>query len=225
MHAFCKNALTLPYKIIRQIHKITLLMFLAGGAMAEEFVILAFGDSLTAGYGLPQADGFVPQLQGWLIGQGADVRVINAGVSGDTTAGGLARIGWVLDAEIDAVILELGPNDFLRGLSPAVARENLDGIMQVITGKDVPVLIAGMPAPGNFGAEYKDEFDAIYPWLAQKYDMPLYPFFMQGIAEMRGQRDVMEFFQPDGLHPTAEGVALIVGDIGPFVLELIMGGE
>ncbi len=221
MNTFLENALTMPYKIARQIHKIIVLMFLAGGAMAEETVILAFGDSLTAGYGLPVVDGFVPQLQNWLDGQGAEVRVINAGVSGDTTAGGLARINWVLNDEIDAVILELGPNDFLRGLNPAVARENLDGIMQVITEKGLPVLIAGMPAPTNFGAEYKAEFDAIYPWLAQKYDMPLYPFFMNGIAEMRGQRDVMDFFQPDGLHPNAEGVALIVEDIGPFVLELI----
>ncbi len=225
MKTFFGNALTMPYKIIRQIHKIALLMFLAGGALAEEIVILAFGDSLTAGYGLAETDGFVPQLENWLNEQGSDVRVVNAGISGDTTAGGLARIDWVLDAEIDAVILELGPNDFLRGLNPSVARENLDGIMQVITGKGVPVLIAGMPAVTNYGAEYKAEFDAIYPWLAQKYNAPLYPFFMNGIAEMRGQRDVMDFFQPDRLHPNAEGVVLIVEDIGPHVLALIEAVE
>lgn len=194
-------------------------MFLASGAIAEETVILAFGDSLTAGFGLPAKDGFAPQLERWLVDAGADVRVINAGVSGDTTAGGLARVDWVLGPDVDMVILELGANDFLRGLPPAGARGNLDAIMTIFTGKGLPVLIAGMPAPSNYGAAYKAEFDAIYPWLAAKYDAPLYPFFMNGIAKVEG--DAMGFIQADGLHPTAEGVALMAADIGPWVLEMI----
>ncbi len=198
-------------------------MFLAGGALADEIVIVAFGDSLTAGYGLPADQGFVPQLQNWLRAKGADVRVVNAGVSGDTTAGGLARIGWVLGGEVDAVILELGANDFLRGLSPAIAAQNLEAIMEIITARNLPVLIAGMPAPLNYGAEYKAEFDLIYPSLALQFDSPLYPHFLIGIAQM--QAEAMSFIQSDGLHPNAAGVALVVEDIGPHVLALISNLE
>ncbi len=225
MNAFSRNALTMAYKLVQSFHKIVLVMFLSGGVARAEIVIVAFGDSLTAGYGLAQKDGFVPQLQDWLRGAGADVRVVNAGVSGDTTAGGLARIDWVLGGEVDAVILELGANDFLRGLDPAAARENLDAILAIITAKGLPVLIAGMPAPLNFGAEYKAEFDMIYPDMALKYDAVLYPFFLGGIAKMQGQAEVMTFIQADGLHPNAEGVLLMVADIGPFVLALIEGLE
>ncbi|MBL4807188.1 MAG: arylesterase [Rhodobacteraceae bacterium] len=224
MNAFFDATVALAYKITRGVHKLVLTMFFSGVAIcasANEIVIVAFGDSLTYGYGLPTEDGFVPQLEIWLRDRGADVRIINAGVSGDTTGGGLARVDWVLGDDVDAVILELGANDFLRGIPPAVARENLDAIMAIIIAKDLPVLIAGMPAPTNYGAAYKTEFDAIYPMLAEKYRAPLYPYFMNGIVEGHGAADPMDFIQADGLHPNAAGAQLIVQDIGPAVLALI----
>jgi acyl-CoA thioesterase I len=192
-------------------------------AAAEEVTIAALGDSLTQGYGLPVDDGFVPQLQRWLDGQGAHVRMINAGVSGDTTAGGLARIGWTLTAEVDAVIVALGGNDLLRGIDPATARANLSGILDAAQTQGVDVLLVGMPAPGNYGTEYKSAFDAIYPELAEEFGAALLSDFFAGLTETEGTADpaaLRPYFQADGIHPNAEGVARIVARIGPEVIEL-----
>jgi len=186
-----------------------------GNAMAAPVRILAFGDSLTAGYGLPEGDGFVPQLQMALQKMGREVSVINGGVSGDTTAGGLSRLDWMLTDKPDVVILELGANDMLRGLPPAEARANLDAIIQRIRQSGAKLLLVGMVAARNMGEEYRQQFDAIYPELAKQHDVPLYPFFLDGVAARP------ELNQSDGLHPTKEGVSVIVTNILPSVTGLL----
>jgi acyl-CoA thioesterase-1 len=192
------------------------------GAAAAEVRILAFGDSLTAGYGLPEGQGFVPQLEAWLHGHGAaDVRVVNGGVSGDTTAGGLARIVWALDGKVDAVIVELGANDMLRGLDVSEMRQNLDGILTEIDRHDLPALLAGLPAPPNYGEDYRRAFKAAFRDLAREHDAIYVSSFLGGMGEGRSMRQVMRLFQPDGLHPNAEGVAAIVEGMGPPVLQLV----
>ena len=190
-------------------------------AMAEPVTIAALGDSLTQGYGLAQADGFVPQLQAWLDDQGADVRLINAGVSGDTTAGGAARVAWTLTPDVDAMIVALGGNDMLRGIDPAEARSNLDTILRTAQQAGVDVLLVGMRAPGNFGADYQAEFDAIYPALARDYGTVFAQDFLAAItADGRDPSVVRTRMQADGIHPNATGVALIVRALGPAVLDL-----
>lgn len=195
---------------------------LALPAAAEMPEVLAFGDSLTQGYGLMPGEGLVPQLQGWLATQGTEVQVVNAGVSGDTTAGGRARIDWSLTPGIDAVIVELGGNDLLRGLPPAAARANLDAILAAVKARGLPVLLVGLPAPGNYGPAYKAEFDAIWPALAAKYHALLLPDLLAPIAalppEERAARGLM---QGDNIHPSAAGVKLVVAALGPKVLELL----
>lgn len=195
---------------------------LALPAAAQVPEVLAFGDSLTQGYGLMPGEGLVPQLQGWLATQGTEVQVVNAGVSGDTTAGGRARIDWSLTPGIDAVIVELGGNDLLRGLPPAAARANLDAILATVTARGLPVLLVGLPAPGNYGPAYKAEFDAIWPALAEKYHALLLPDLLAPIAalppEERAARGLM---QGDNIHPSAAGVKLVVAALGPKVLELL----
>lgn len=201
-----------------------LLLALAFGfpVAAKDIRILAFGDSLTAGYGLEPEKGFVAQLNDWLRANGAaNVTVLNGGVSGETTAGGLARIDWALGDPVDAVIVELGANDLLRGLDPGAARSNLDGILAAIEKQDLPVLLAGVPVPPNFGEEYQAAFKAIYPDLATQYDAILYKSFFAGLGKGRSTYEIMGFFQGDGLHPNARGVQTIVADIGPVVLELV----
>ena len=195
-------------------------MSTASAVRAEPLTISAFGDSLTAGFGLPDGQGFVPQLQAWLTANGADALVLNAGVSGDTTAGGLARIDWALTPDVDAVILELGANDMLRGLPAQMARDNLDAILGRISARDLPVLIAGIPAPPNYGPEYQAVFDGMYPALAEKYDALHHENFLGAIAAEE-ITDAIKLMQPDGLHPNRDGVARIVADIGPMVLQLI----
>ncbi len=188
---------------------------LAGAASAETRVV-ALGDSLTHGYGLPPANGFVPQLEGWLRRNGAeDVTVVNAGVSGDTTAGGLARLEWSLGDGADALIVELGGNDLLRGIDPAASRANLDAILRKAGERGLPVLISGLEAPGNYGPDYKRAFDAMFPELAEEYGALLDPSFLEGVQDDRS------LWQPDGIHPNAAGVAVIVERIGPLVLELL----
>lgn len=171
--------------------------------------LAALGDSLTAGYGLPAADAFPVRLQQALAAAGYDVTIANFGVSGDTTAGGLARLGAVLAAKPDGVIVELGANDMLRGLDPETARANLDAILQRITAAGLPVMLCGMRAARNYGADYAAAYDAIYPALAKKYDAVLYPFFLDGVTGAPG------LTLPDGLHPSVDGVAAIVARILP----------
>ncbi|MBN9886168.1 arylesterase [Salipiger abyssi] len=195
---------------------------MAAPARADTVHLLALGDSLTQGYGLIEQDGFVPQLRAWLAERGHDVRLVNGGVSGDTTAGGLSRAEWSLTPEIEGMIVTLGGNDLLRGLPPEVARTNIEGILKIAAEKDVEVLLVGMQAPGNYGPDYKAAFDALYPELAEAYDTLFFPSFFEGItpdgAMTAETRDLM---QPDGIHPNAEGVARIVEAIGPSVEALI----
>lgn len=198
---------------------------LASPAAAQQITILALGDSLTQGYGLPEEDGFVPRMEGWLRDQGHDVRVLNAGVSGDTTAGGLSRVEWSLTDEVDAMIVALGGNDLLRGIDPATSRQNLRGILEVAQSRGLPVLLIGLPAPGNYGPEYKRDFEAIYPDLSQEFDTLLVPNMLAAItgpdsstAPGRARTDLL---QPDGIHPNAEGVKRIVANLGPAVERLI----
>lgn len=182
---------------------------------AEPFVLLALGDSLVAGYGLSSEDGFTAVLQDALQAEGYDVTVINAGVSGDTTAGGVARLDWALADHPDAVLVELGANDMLRGLDPAEARANLVTIMNRLQEEGIPALLAGMRASPNWGPEYQTAFDTIYPDLAVQFDVPLYPFFLEGVAAEASLN------QPDGIHPNRDGVDVIVGNLLPYVIELI----
>lgn len=181
--------------------------------------ILALGDSLTQGYGLSQENGFVPQMQAWLEAQGVDATLINAGVSGDTTAGGAARVEWSLTPEVDAMIVALGGNDMLRGLDPGQARANLETILQAADGRDLPVLIVGMQAPSNFGPDYKAAFDAMYPDLSDAYGALYFESFFKGLGE-GGPSELQAYFQPDGIHPNVEGVGKIVEAMGPSVAEL-----
>ena len=185
-------------------------------ATADRLItIVALGDSLTAGLGLPSQDAFPAKLQKALAAKGIPVTIADAGVSGDTTSGGLARLDWSVPAGTDGVILELGANDALRGLDPAVPRAALEAILRRLKERGIPVLLCGMLSPPNLGADYARAFNAIYPDLARTYDAALYPFFLDGVA---GQRRLN---QADGLHPTAAGVDLIVAGILPKVEELI----
>ena len=195
-------------------------------AQAQQTDILALGDSLTQGYGLIEQEGFVPQLRAWLAERGHDVRVVNAGVSGDTTAGGLSRVEWSLTPEIDAMIVALGGNDLLRGIDPAVARDNLDGILEVAAERDLDVLLIGLKAPGNYGAAYKRDFDAMYSELADQYDTVYLEDFFAGLrGPGGGMPDAGLYMQPDGIHPNATGVSRIVETVGPKVEELIERAE
>ena len=195
---------------------------LAGPAHAETLTIAALGDSLTQGYGLPQEEGFVPVLQDWLRGRGHDVNVINAGVSGDTTAGGLARIGWTLADAPDALIVALGGNDLLRGIDPRSSRANLEGILGEAAAAGVPALVAGLPAPGNYGPDFKRDFEAMYPQVAAEYDALHYPNFLEPMQEKQDAgQSFADLMQDDRIHPNAEGVRLIVEAMGPAVEDLL----
>jgi acyl-CoA thioesterase-1 len=180
--------------------------------------IVALGDSLTAGYGLAAKDGFVPQLQAALTAQGAHgakLELANAGVSGDTASDGLARLDWSVPDGTDAAIVELGANDMLRGIDPQVTRDALDAILARLAQRHIVVMLCGMRAAPNLGVDYGRAFERIYPELAAKYGVVLYPFFLDGVAADR------TLTQPDGLHPNAAGVAVIVRRILPTVQELI----
>ena len=189
---------------------------------AEPVEVLALGDSLTAGYGLIDQNGFVPKMRVWLEEQGLEVRLVNAGVSGDTTAGGLSRVEWSLTPATEALIVALGGNDLLRGLDPAVSRANLEGILRVAQDQGLDVLVVGMEAPGNYGPEYKAEFDAIYPELAKSYGALYFPRFFEGLYSVGSTpAELRSVMQMDGIHPNAEGVDLIVDAMGPAVAELV----
>lgn len=194
---------------------LVLLVNFGTGKAAAETRILALGDSLTAGYGLPTGQGFAPQLEQALRARGHDVRVIDAGVSGDTTAGGLARLDWALADDPQVAIVELGANDALRGLDPDQAYRNLDAILVRLKRQGVRVVLAGMVAPANWGPDYGRKFNAIYRRLADRHDVAHYPFFLEGVAKDPALN------LPDGLHPTAEGVSVIVRRILPVVESML----
>jgi acyl-CoA thioesterase-1 len=193
------------------------LAFCTGPAAAADkpLNIVALGDSLTAGYGLPNQDSFPVKLQQALAAKGIAVTVGNAGVSGDTMSGGLARLDWSVPPGTDAVILELGANDALRGVDPAVTRRALDAILAALAKRNIPVLLCGMLAPRNLGTDYARAFDPMFAELAKAYGTVLYPFFLDGVAADA------KLNQRDGLHPTAAGVDVIVAKILPKVDELI----
>ncbi|HLJ20911.1 MAG TPA: arylesterase [Stellaceae bacterium] len=178
--------------------------------------IVAFGDSLTAGFGLPSLEqAFPARLQIWLKNHGVDAIVTNAGVSGDTSAGGLARLDWSLGEPADAVLVELGANDALRGTDPKETYKNLDEILSRLDQRHVKVLLLGMEAPANWGADYQAAFHAIFPELAERHHVLLYPFFLDGVALDPALN------QEDGLHPNERGVDVIVDRVGPYVLRLL----
>jgi acyl-CoA thioesterase I len=189
-------------------------VLIATPALAADKLIVAFGDSLTAGYGLKPGEGFAPRLEASLRASGISARVHNAGVSGDTTAAGRARLDWVLRAlkvKPDLVILELGGNDMLRGIAPAQTRANLDAIVTELKRRNIRVVIAGMLASPSMGAPFVQNFNQIYPALARKHSATLYPFFMRGVA---GNRSLLI---ADGIHPNPRGVSIIVGGILPLI--------
>lgn len=203
------------YGMLRRFYQLALVICLAAlphAALAK--TILAFGDSLTAGYQLRPGEGFAPQLEAALKAKGRAVTVVNAGVSGDTTAQGKARLAWVLaglKTKPDLVILELGANDMLRGQPPATARANLDAMITTFKAKGIPIVLAGMLAQPNLGANYARDFNGLYPALANKHGVALYPFFMDGVAAVPGMQ------LGDGLHPTPKGVKVIVNRMLPVI--------
>ncbi len=208
--------------VLRNLSIVTVLT--TGYAAADEIVIAALGDSLTAGYGVAQGDGFVPQMDAWLEAQGLQVDLRNAGVSGDTTAGGLSRVDWTLTPDVDGMIVTLGGNDYLRGIDPAVSRANLRGVLEAAEAKGVDVMMVGLRAGGNYGLDYKTEFEAMYSDLSAEFDVPLFPSFFQGLQAAAGMQDgLAEFMQRDGIHPNAEGVRVIVAAMGPDVLAFAQG--
>ncbi|MGE0230975.1 MAG: arylesterase [Flavobacteriaceae bacterium] len=187
----------------------------APAVRAEPVRIVALGDSLTAGYGLPPGEGFAEQLEKALRRAGTDATIVNAGVSGDTAAGGLERLDWAVPEDTQGVILELGANDALRGVDPENTYDALSAILDKLNARDIPVLIAGMRAPPNMGAEYAAAFDGMFERLADEHGALLYPFFLEGVA---GDPDLN---QPDGLHPNKKGVAEIVSRMVPSVTAFI----
>ena len=188
-----------------------------GACAGPEIHILAFGDSLTAGYNLPPSKSFAAKLEERVLSQGRKVRVTNAGLSGDTTSGGRTRLAWSLQDKPDLIILELGANDGLRGLDPTSMRENLEAMIQECLNTGARVILAGMRAPVNWGEAYRKEFEKVFPELAEKYELPLYPFFLEGVITNPA------LLLEDGLHPNANGVERIVDGILPLVLDEVDG--
>ena len=186
-----------------------------GSGDAATRQIVAFGDSLSAGYGLGPGESFPEQLQAALRDDGYEVTVTNAGVSGDTTSGGLARLDWSVPDSADLVIVELGANDALRGVDPQITRQNLDQILTRLGERGQRIILAGMLAPPNMGEDYAEAFNPIFPDLAQKHDVTFYPFFLDGVAAERGLN------QDDGMHPNAKGVAVIVEKMKPLIEEAL----
>jgi acyl-CoA thioesterase-1 len=188
---------------------------IATAAAEPPLSVVALGDSLTAGYGLREQDGFVPRLQAALAAKGVSATVANAGVSGDTATDGLARLDWSVPAQTQAVIVELGANDMLRGIDPQLTRKALEAILQRLSARHIAVLLCGMRAAPNLGSAYGQAFERIYPQLAARYGVALYPFFLDGVAAN------LQLMQSDGMHPNAAGVGVIVKRILPTVEELI----
>jgi len=194
------------------------LMTVAGPASAPAWAdatkpvkLVVLGDSLSAGLGLPAQEAFPAKLQKALQAKGIDIDMTNAGVSGDTASGGRDRLDWSVPDGTEGVIVELGANDALRGIDPDVTRSALTEIVQRLKARKIPVMLCGMLAPPNYGADYAARFNSIYPDLAKKFDVPLYPFFLDGVAADA------KLNQADGIHPTAQGVDIIVGNMMPTV--------
>jgi len=185
----------------------------------DPYRLTALGDSLTAGYGLPGPDSFPNQLQKLLKNKGYNVTVQNAGVSGDTTAGGLARLDWSLGEDVDGVIIELGANDALRGIAPSSTRTSLENIIIRLKQRKIDVLLTGMLAPPNLGPDFGKSYNAIFPDLASKYTLVFYPFFLKDVAA------IPSLNQSDGIHPTAAGVKIIARNILPKVEELLRDSD
>ncbi|MBD1546820.1 arylesterase [Labrenzia aggregata] len=202
-------------KMYQTLAAVLLVFGFSTAAFAAPLKLVVLGDSLSAGYQLPADDAFPAQLQAALEKQGHDVEVVNAGVSGDTTADGLARLDWSVGPDAKAVIVELGANDALRGLPPEKTRENLSEIVSRLTDRNVKVLVAGMLAPRNLGEDYASRFDPIFADIARIHGAMLYPFFLQGVA-MKPELNLA-----DGMHPTGEGVSIIVQNMLPAVEDLI----
>jgi acyl-CoA thioesterase-1 len=194
---------------------VAIVLTLASPALAAPPRLLVLGDSLTAGYGLPQHDGFERQLQRALMARGHDVSLIDGAVSGDTTAGGRARLDWTLEEGADAAIIELGANDGLRGVDPKEMEANLTAILDTLATKHIPVLLTGMYAPPNLGPDYQEAFRAVFDRLGKRPGVLYDPFFMEGVAMHA------ELFQEDGLHPNAEGVKREVARLLPLVEQLL----
>lgn len=192
-------------------------MVAAPAARAEPFRIVGFGDSLMAGFGLGPGEGFPEKLEAALRKRGHDVVIANAGVSGDTTSGGLSRLDWSIPDGTQLVILELGANDMLRGIDPALVEQNLDKMLARLKERNIPVLLAGMVAAPNLGHAYGEQFGTIYPKLAEKYGATLYPFFLDGVA---GDRSLL---LEDGMHPNAAGIDRMVERALPTVEKAIAG--
>ncbi len=190
-------------------------LLLAPPALARSISLVALGDSLTAGYGLAQGDGFVPRLTTKLKAQGLDIEIANAGVSGDTTSGALSRLEWSVPPEADGVILALGGNDALRAIDPSVTARNLETLIEKIQARGQAIFFIGMRAPPNLGADYTRAFDAIYPDLARRYGLAYYPFFLEGVA------GDIELNQSDGIHPNAAGVDFITDRLTPSMTGFI----
>lgn len=184
-------------------------------AIADQVRILALGDSLTAGYGLSQADSFPSQLAKKLHGVGIQSEIINAGVSGDTTSSALQRLDWLIDGRYDLAIIELGANDALRAVDPAVTRQNLEKIVEKLKAKGMPILLAGMKAPRNLGPDFAKRFDELFPAIAHDHSLYFYPFFLDGVATDPALN------QEDGLHPNEKGVAIIVKRMLPFAIDAL----
>jgi len=199
---------------------IILLAMLAWGALPAQAAppkLMLFGDSLMAGYGLPAEQGFAARLQDALEADGYEVNIVNASVSGDTSAAGLARLDWSLAERPDAVLLEFGGNDMLRGLPPQDLSRNLTAMLERLRAENIPVLLMGMRASPGLGASYVAAFDGVFPQLADRFDVPLYPFFLEGVAT------IAVLNQADRIHPNAEGVRIIVGKMLPAVEALLKG--
>jgi len=182
---------------------------------AQSQTLVLLGDSLVAGYGLPKADSFAAQLQTALTKANRQVQIINAGVSGDTSAGGAARFGWSVPARADAIMIALGGNDLLRGLPPAIMQANLESIIMRAKARQIKILLVGQRAPPNMGADYMRRFNRVFPYLAEKHELLLYPFFLEHVA---GNQTLN---QADGIHPNKQGVAVMVEHILPFIFDLL----
>ena len=219
-----KKCLTTPYGVLQHISKSAVVIFLSicQPAFAERPTVLALGDSLTQGYGLAQDDGFVPQLMQWLAEHDTPAHIINAGVSGDTTAGGLARVEWSLTEDVDAMIVALGSNDMLRGISPDDIYRNMESILKIGQQRGLRLMIIGVRASGNFGPIYKQDFDAIFPKLANTYHAEYAVHFFENLLDSTQQsQPAIKYLQGDRMHPNKKGVRKAVETIGPIVQQLI----